>query len=177
MKFLKNFGLGLVNVLLLPLLLAVLALFAVYGLFVFFAELLRVVFNFFKGEKNLFPPLDADNKVEIIKKNQLDAQMGTTNNGVGSTPVGPAQVYIQQNYYQGQAPTPNQKQVPQTPPLDVTGFYKEAPSLQSQPKDMGQIDTTTSPTPDYLQNPSHPQISEQQPAGYLDDNSQKKEDK
>jgi phenylalanyl-tRNA synthetase beta subunit len=102
-KFLKNFGLGLVYIVLLPILLAILVLFAVYGLgvciYLFFASMIR----FFQG-KEMFPMLPEDVKVAEIKKAQMDAQMGTPAPMApqAASPAGPSTVYVQQNYYQGQ---------------------------------------------------------------------------
>ena len=54
MKVLREFGLGILYAILLPILLAIAAVVAVYGIFNFMVEFVIMVVNFFKGEK-LFP--------------------------------------------------------------------------------------------------------------------------
>ena len=54
MKVLREFGLGILYAILLPILLAIAAVVAVYGIFNFLIEFVIMVVNFFKGEK-LFP--------------------------------------------------------------------------------------------------------------------------
>lgn len=103
MKFLKNFGLGLVTIVLLPFFLLVLALFAVYLLIVYCIELIHNLIRFFKGEKGL-PKLPEDLKVDAIKKKNLQITIENESpkeeTKIPQAPPSPTHVYIQQNYYQ-----------------------------------------------------------------------------
>lgn len=111
-KFFKNFGLGIVYVLLLPALVTITIIIGAYGLFLGFFETIRGIARFFKGE-SFFPSLHEDREVAMIAKAQHDKML----NGVApepkveSTPA-PAQntTYVQNNYYQNKgegAQTPN----------------------------------------------------------------------
>jgi len=155
-KFLKNFGLGLVYIVLLPILLAILVLFAVYGLgvciYLFFASMIR----FFQG-KEMFPMLPEDVKVAEIKKAQMDAQMGTPAPMApqAASPPGPLQPFTlatkllprrQKKKWRSSTKRPNkrllpaqldrlihrlfQKARPQPPVLDVT--TPSAPQLSNE---------------------------------------------
>jgi len=170
-KFLKNFGLGLVYIVLLPILLAILVLFAVYGLgvciYLFFASMIR----FFQG-KEMFPMLPEDVKVAEIKKAQMDAQMGTPAPMApqAASPAGPSTVYVQQNYYQGQKengaaqPSAPQAALPHNEPIDTTGYFKSAP----QPP----VFDVTTPSAPQLSNEIKPQAIPQnttpEPTAYID---------
>ena len=103
MKFLKNFGLGLVTIILLPFFLSVLALFAVYLFIVYCVELIHNLVRFFKGEKGL-PKLPEDLKVDAIKKKNLQSAIENESSKeeakIPQAPPSPTHVYIQQNYYQ-----------------------------------------------------------------------------
>ena len=116
MKFLRAFGLGLVYILLLPLLFVALAVVGLIMLgqwiFAFFKGSIR----FFKGD-SFFAPLPEDQQVLAIKAEELrrKSEPPTPVTAPPSVPAGPAQVYIQQNYYQSPAPNaqmPQQNQVP-----------------------------------------------------------------
>jgi hypothetical protein len=155
-RFLKNFGLGLVYIFLLPLLLVVLALFGVYALGVLIVEFFTSTIRFFQG-KDPFPILWEDLKVQEIKKAQMDAQTPTAVAPTPSSPAGPSTVYVQQNYYQNQpgstsgnassnnAPLPN----PANQPIDASAFFKD----QAAPT----LDVST-PASRPLPNPSAPQL-------------------
>lgn len=145
MKFLKNFGLGLVTIVLLPFFLVVLAIFAVYLFVVYGIELVRNLIRFFKGEKGL-PKLPEDLKVEAIKKKNLEEttlKEGTKEEiKVPQAPPGPTHVYIQQNYYQ------KNPSVSQNAPLETS-------TLNS----------------DYQNNPAIPPLNPQvQPQNFIDTN-------
>ena len=145
MKFLKNFGLGLVTIILLPFFLIVLAVFAVYLFVIYGIELVRNLIRFFKGEKGL-PKLSEDLKVDAIKKKNLEQAMmkeePKEETKVPQAPPGPTHVYIQQNYYQ-KSPNANQNA-----PMD-------APSLNS----------------DYQNKPANPSLNPQiQPQNFIDAN-------
>jgi len=170
-KFLKNFGLGLVYIVLLPFLLIALVLFAIYGLdvciYLFFASTIR----FFQG-KEMFPTLPEDVKIAEIKKAQMDAQFGTPAPSApqASAPAGPSTVYVQQNYYQGQkengasSANPQQPAIPHNEPIDTTGYFKHAP----QPP---VLDVTTPKAPQLsneITPTAIPQNSAPEPTAYID---------
>ena len=116
LKFLKNFGLGLLYILLFPFLLVGVAVFAIYGFFRSILQLFAIVGRFFKGEK-IFPPYPEDVKAqEILAKNY-----GLEEKEETPAPQ-PAQnnVYVQQNYY----PNPNNQ-----PPYP----YQNNPGIAQQP--------------------------------------------
>jgi hypothetical protein len=146
-KFMKNFGLGLVYIILLPLLLVILAAFALYCLVLGMVMFFQAAIRFFQGLQPL-PPFEEDLKVAEIKKAQVENQIHP--NGVPSTATdnGPApqSVYVQNNYYQTPGTTPA-PQVPPQPaqntPFDTTGYVKN--SQASQP---GALPKQTPPTLD-----------------------------
>lgn len=94
MKVLREFGLGILYAILLPILLAIAAVVAVYGVFNFLIEFVIMVVNFFKGEK-LFPLYKEDRQAMDIYQKAIDKANGT------AEPEKPAtqNVYVQQNFY------------------------------------------------------------------------------
>ena len=101
MKFLKNFALGLLWAFLSPLLLAILALFAVFALGVYSIECFKCLIRFFQG-KSFFPPLEEDLLVKKIQAKELKELIGeTTEEKKEEVPAAPQpqQVYVQQNFY------------------------------------------------------------------------------
>jgi hypothetical protein len=167
-KFLKNFGLGLVYIVLLPLLLVVLVLFGLYGLVVCIVEFFTATIRFFQG-KEAFPEFWEDAKVAEIKQAQIAAQLGNPAPAPASAnPAGPSTVYVQQNYYNGQHPANGSTPAP-TPapsPIEGTGYF------QNQNPQPPVIDVTSQTNP-ALQEPTTPQIpanptSNNPLAGYID---------
>jgi hypothetical protein len=169
-KFLKNFGLGLVYIILSPLLLAVIAVFGVYCLFVCLIEFFASAIRFFRG-MDPFPQFEEDRAVEEIKAAQVQRQLNSMQpqQPTPQQPAGPSTVYVQQNYYQnghhGQTPPPNPA------PIDSTGFYGSPtnPTLQNNASVPALDDSSSQPLP--LQNPNNPQLSEipvQKPTAYID---------
>lgn len=152
-KFLKNFGLGLVYIVLLPILLALVVIFGIFGLGVFCYEFLASTIRFFQG-KEPFPALDEDLKVAQIKKAQMDAQMGGMPAPQAAAPNGPSTVYVQQNYYQGQktgeaAPTtPSPTPLPQNQPIEGAGYFKNPtpPTLDATSKPAPALSNEVTPT-------------------------------
>lgn len=152
-KFLKNFGLGLVYIVLSPFLLAVLALFGVYGLGVCIYEFFASTIRFFQGKEG-FPPLWEDVRVSEIKKAQMEAQLGAPSPvQQPAQPAGPSTVYVQQNYYQNHpgtaAPQPNPTPAPLNQPIDTTGYFTSpvpsAPTLDVSSKPAPVINQNTTP--------------------------------
>jgi len=176
-KFLKNFGLGFVYIILLPLLLALLVLFGLYGLGVCIAQFFASTIRFFQG-KEAFPPFWEDAKVAEIKQAQIAAQLPNpaASQPTSSAPAGPSTVYVQQNYYNGQhnangtTPTP----APAPSPIEANGYFRdprnEAPTLDvSTPKNPA----LSQPTTPALGQPAAPQITANSPSndplgGYID---------
>lgn len=143
MKFLKNFGLGLVVVLLLPLFLAGLAIFAIVLFFVYFKELFENVIRFFRGEKGL-KKLPEDLQVDAIKEESLRKNMPSEEKKE-TTPVAPpppTNVYIQQNYYTKGTEIPSFG--PQNKPSVETGTM---PQIQNNYAKPGYFDYQTSQIP------------------------------
>jgi hypothetical protein len=168
-KFLKNFGFGLVYIVFLPLLLAILALFGIYGIGVCVVEFFAGTIRFFQG-KEPFPPLWEDAKVAEIKQAQMAAQLGTfaPTAPAPANPAGPSTVYVQQNYYNGQHPANGSTPAPSPAPMPIEGdayFHDQ----RSQPP---VIDVASQANPT-LNQPSTPQIpanpaSSSSLAGYID---------
>ena len=99
MKFLRNFGLGILWAALFPLLCVVIALIAVYGVFTFIVEFVIMLIHFFQG-KSLFPPFPEDEQAFAIR------QVAYANAAEPKEPTPPTQqvannnstTIIQQNY-------------------------------------------------------------------------------
>lgn len=168
-KFLKNFGLGLVYILVLPLFLVVIAVFAVYGFVTCVVLFWHAVYRFFKGE-DPFKKLDADVKVDAIKNAQMNNEMKLQPAAPAqSIPAGPSNVYVQQNYYQtGHG---NRDKSPETAkPIESNGFYKDSPSIGVSPRNAQAIDVSAKETPSLTNSGrSTPAItSRPKPAGLLD---------
>lgn len=148
MKFLKNFGLGLVTIILLPFFLLVLALYAVYLLVIYFIELARNLVRFFKGEKGL-RKLPEDLKVEAIKKKNLEETMAKEapkeEAKTPQAPPGPTHVYVQQNYYQQNPSNPAEPSLgaPSTPSFSNSNFQNNhaIPELNPQTNPQNFIDS------------------------------------
>jgi hypothetical protein len=130
-NFLKNFGLGIVYFLLLPLLIAVFALVGVCLFFLWLYTLIHNSIRFFKGER-FFEPFAEDEKVQEIKLAQIDslAHPVTGQTAPSAGPAGPSSVYVQQNYYsnKGAEKTPETPN-PQNGPIDAMGTFREDPTL------------------------------------------------
>ena len=106
MKALKNFGLGLVWVFLIPFIAAAVVVVGLFGIINFFVQFVIMVINFFRGKK-LFPMFDEDEEAYEILQKAIDRKKGEQSN----QPQAPApqQVFVQQNFYTN-APSPNQGQ-------------------------------------------------------------------
>lgn len=109
MSFLKNFGLGLLYILLLPILAVGIALVAVWAVANFLIQGIKVIVGFFHGDK-LFPPLDEDLEAMAIEQRAIDAQKMAASQPQG-TPI-----FVQNNMYPG-----NPYGVPPTPPAPPVG--------------------------------------------------------
>jgi hypothetical protein len=167
-KFMKNFGLGLVYILLLPLLLAILAGFAVYCLFLGIISFFQAAIRFFKGLQPL-PPFDEDVKVAQIKKAQVENQIYPNGVPAPAKDNGPApqSVYVQNNYYQTPAPgaAPQVPPQPQNTPIDANGYVKASqPTPDALPKQTPPtIDVTSQAIPEQHPTPDLQKIIQQQP--------------
>ena len=105
MKFIREFGLGLLYILALPVFLLAIAVIGVIMVFewivMFFVGLIR----FFKGD-SFFKPLKEDLLVKKIREQEMNAKTGEGEKKQ-EQPVAPSQqnpVYVQQNYYQQPVP-------------------------------------------------------------------------
>ena len=112
MKALKNFGLGLLWVFLIPIIAALVILVGAFGVINFFIQFIIMVINFFRGKK-LFPMFDEDEEAYEILQHAIDMKKGeaTATNGPA-----PQQIFVQQNYYTNpQVPNPNLPPAQQNP--------------------------------------------------------------
>jgi hypothetical protein len=169
-KFLKNFGLGLVYILVLPIFLAALAIAAVYGFFACIVLFCHATYRFFKGE-DPFKKLDDDKKVDTIKIAQMNNEMHLQPAAPAqSIPASPSNVYVQQNYYQNNRAN-HQKEANSeaAKPVEANGFYKDAPALGGASRKNQAIDVTPKETPSLTSNHSAPSIpNRQQTLGFID---------
>ena len=153
-KFLKNFGLGLVYIALSPLLLLVLLLVGVFAIVLCVVEFFASTIRFFQG-KDAFPPFWEDLQVEEIKQAQLAAQLGANapQAPAPASPAGPANVYVQQNYYNGQHPAPgnNPNSTPANTPIEANGYFR------GQTQQPPVLDVTSEANPSLAQ-PNHPAL-------------------
>jgi hypothetical protein len=127
-NFFKTFGLGLIYMLLLPLLLVVLALFAIYGVFNFLVEAITGLVRFFRGV-DPFPEYPEDVAVRAIKAQQAAVLNQEPLPSAQPAPGlnGPSNVYVQQNYY-GKGHDDKAKEAAARP-LEGTGFFHDDPAL------------------------------------------------
>ena len=126
MKFLREFGLGLVYILLSPVLLVMLLVVGVVMIFVWIVTFFKGCIRFFKGD-SFFAPLPEDEQVEKIKAEELRRKTEPENPAPApSQPAGPSQVYVQNNYYQPQGGQPN-GQIPQNPQQNMPPFQQGYP--------------------------------------------------
>ena len=133
LKFLKNFGLGLLYVLLFPFILVGVVIFALDGFISCLFELVAILIRFFRGEK-IFPPFPEDVRAqEILAKN-----FGTKEETPAQPQPTTQNVYVQQNYY----PNPNGPMMGQQNPALGNPQYQQ-PYQQMPPYQQ----------PPYLQNP------------------------
>ncbi|MCI1245299.1 MAG: hypothetical protein LKG11_05095 [Bacilli bacterium] len=149
-KFLKNFALGLLYFLLLPLELAVLVIYGLYCLGLYSAVFFKGTIRFFRGKK-FFAPFPEDLKKDEIRAAQIDmlAHPNGTPTPAPSAPAGPSTVYVQQNYYTGNGPAagaPNANKLPpNNGPIDANGFFKPNPQINNP--EANSIDMSTQQTP------------------------------
>ncbi len=126
MKFLREFGLGLVYILLSPVLLAMLLVVGVVMIFVWIVTFFKGCIRFFKGD-SFFAPLPEDEQVEKIKAEELRRKTESDKpEPAPAQPAGPSQVYVQNNYYQPQPGQPN-GQIPQNPQQNMPPFQQGYP--------------------------------------------------
>lgn len=125
MKFIREFGLGLLYILALPVFLVAVAGTGVVALLEWIVMLFVGLIRFFKGD-SFFKPLEEDEIVNRMRE-QEKAQKTGEKEEKPEEPAAPAQgpVYVQQNYYQqqqqpippygGQIPNPGYGIPPQFP--------------------------------------------------------------
>lgn len=111
MRFLKEFGIGIIFAICSPLLLILIALVGVFGILDFMVEFVIMLINFFSGRK-CFPVFEEDE--EAYKRKQEALNLAQTKEQPQSAPQ-PNNIYVQQVYYnttpgglgQQGAPLPN----------------------------------------------------------------------
>ncbi len=149
LKFIKSFGLGLLYMLLSPFLLLILLAFALYGIFNFFLVLGQGLVRFFKGQP-FFPPFEEDEKAERMLNRGLEEKAETA--PVAGTSAGTTNVYVQQNIYQGTAPT--NSQVPPLPSARIPDIPGVDPKV---------IEDVSSKIPPLPQEAQYQQIEDAKP--------------
>ena len=133
MKFLREFGLGLVYILLLQILLAGVLVVGVVRIFVWIVMGFKGCIRFFQGD-SFFAPLPADEQVQKIKDEELRRKTEPENpNPAPAQPAGPSQVYIQTNYYQQPGQVPPNGQMPQNPQQNLPPFQGYPQGYPQQP--------------------------------------------
>ncbi len=151
---LKNFGLGLVYFFLLPIFLCLVALAAVYAIFVIVFYTIKGLIRFFKGEK-FFEPLPEDLRVQEIKEYQASLQRAPEQPAPQPQPDN--RVFIQQNYY----PNPQQPQQGQMPNQPVQTNFQSQPTYQQPYPQQYQQQPYQQPQPQIQQQPQQNRIEEQ----------------
>jgi hypothetical protein len=168
-KFLKAFAFGLLYIFLLPLLIMALVVYGVYGLVLWFILLIKGLIRFFKGD-TFFAPFPEDEKVEEIRKAQIDLMANPTGAPTPTSPAGPSTVYVQQNYYQHQngaqgTADPNANPNPNPTPIDSTGTFRPTDNIPGPTPATIDYSATatpgipTQPAPSIEQQPTEPEIS------------------
>lgn len=95
MKFLKEFGIGIIFAICSPLLLILIALVAVFGVLDFIVEFIIMMVNFFSGKK-CFPVFKEDE--EAYKRKQEALNLAQAKEQPQPAPQ-PSNIYVQQVYY------------------------------------------------------------------------------
>lgn len=95
MKFLKEFGIGIIFAICSPLLLVLIALVAVFGILDFIVEFVIMMVNFFSGKK-CFPVFEEDE--EAYKRKQEALNLAQAKEQPQPAPQ-PNNIYVQQVYY------------------------------------------------------------------------------
>ena len=133
MRFLKNFGFGIIYILLLPLLVLAIALAGLYGFFGFVVEGGKGIISFFQG-KSFFKPLQEDEEAAMAKERQLAAMRAAAE----PQPQQPQATYVQNNYYAGGVPNAQNQAPSQSAPLNNPSpnvIDTGSESSQSEPRD------------------------------------------
>lgn len=129
MKFLREFGMGIIYILALPFFLVMVALVGFVMLIDFLISLVVGIIRFFKGD-SFFKVLKEDEMVKRIKEEEIKAKTGELKpepqpEQQPAPQQGP--VYVQQNYYQQPMP-------PYGAPMPNPGYgYPPQPPYPNQP--------------------------------------------
>jgi hypothetical protein len=145
MKFLKEFGIGIIFAICLPILLVLIALVAVYGVLDFIVEFVIMVINFFSGKK-CFPVFKEDE--EAYKRKQEALNLAHAKNE--PTPASaPTNVYVQQVYYNTNPNLAGQQGMPFPSGIPMPNQQGiQQPGIQFQPNEISQ---QASPQPAYIE--------------------------
>ena len=170
-KFIKNFGFGLLYFIALPLLILGVVCYAVYGLGVYLFYLCKGTVRFFKGD-TFFEELPEDIKVKEIKKKLQDqaanpeqpqpapAPVNTTSNVSNQDNSQQSTYNVTNNYYGNSQPNTNQGSNPQfrnpDPRIDMN-----ATEVDATYKDYSN-DELREPTFDQLENHDQKMIDNKQ---------------
>ena len=147
MKFLKEFGIGIIFAICSPLLLALIALVAVFGVLDFIVEFVIMMVNFFSGKK-CFPVFEEDE--EAYKRKQEALNIAQAKEQPQPAPQ-PNNIYVQQVYYnttpgamgQPGMPFPNPQGIQQQQGMPFQN--PQGIQQQSAPYQAGQIPQSNSP--------------------------------
>ncbi len=168
-RALKTFGQGILWAVLLPFILAGVAIVGAFGLIDFVIEFIIMIINFFKGKK-LFPIYPEDQRAYDILKRAIDRQNGELE-ATQQAPQ-PQAVYVQQNFYtNGQPPYPMppsgaippgypQGQLPQgypqgqIPPAYPQGQIPQAPAQPAEQLPPVDASYSEQPRPELAQLPT-----------------------
>ncbi len=144
MKFLKEFGIGIIFAICSPLLLVLIALVGVFGILDFVVEFVIMLINFFSGKK-CFPVFEEDE--EAYKRKQEALNLAQAKEQPQPAPQ-PNNIYVQQVYYNTTPGTMGQQGVPFPNPQ---GIQQQG---QAMPFQSGQIPQPNTPfmpfTPDRI---------------------------
>ena len=149
MKFLKEFGIGIIFAICLPLLLALIALVGVYGIIDFIVEFVIMLVNFFSGRK-CFPVFEEDE--EAYRRKQEALNIAHEKEQPQPAPQ-PNNIYVQQVYYNT---NPNQMGQPGMPfpGMNPQGIPQPNPTFQGgqipQPNPAFQPNQIPQPGPAYV---------------------------
>ncbi len=126
MKFLKEFGIGIVFAICLPLLLVLIALVGVYGILDFIVEFVIMLINFFSGRK-CFPVFEEDE--EAYRRKQEALNIAREKEQPQPAPQ-PNNIYVQQVYYNANPNQMGQQGIP-FPGMNPQGIPQPNPGFQA----------------------------------------------
>ena len=162
MKFLKEFGIGIIFAICLPLLLVLVALVAVYGVIDFIVEFVIMLVNFFSGRK-CFPVFEEDEEAYRRKQDAINASQPKSE----PQPAPQPNIYVQQVYYNT---NPNQANAGMPLPQGIP--------QSNIPFEPSQLQQAQSPEPinQYISNEPFPNMSQEAPIEQIPSQESKESD-